>query len=502
MSNYDPFGGDLKSNSPFKSNEYSYGYDTKPKKKGSGLIVLLVILLIGVFLAKYFLFNTAEVSFDIKDIEGDSIDAKILLAKDSSFNRNLEIFSPGVSKEIKKGTYYLKVEKTGYIPLKMEDVEIKEDGEIKLDPLEKNISLTITNLSFEEEIYAGQRLNLIISLDNKSTEEFNADCFTLEGDFKDWNYIYVDTQGFEINKDSIKINPKTKQSVILQMQVPTDIDPDEYTGKVRIKYRDSSKEIEYEVIEEPEITYTFNLEDSLESGSSKTYKLTVDNRKNNVTISDLKIDFDINSENNTNVRNYFPKSEIIEIASKKKIEKAINVEIPVSAVSDNLEGNLVLSSSSFREDVLLPLSLEITEPEINLDLDLSKENVTLTVDPDTNLLENTTSTLTITNNNKVDLDISNIYYENISLQTDCQNLVYISENVIPSKILTNTSHDVLINLVYMQDPEGNNPTAPEITDFSFLKGTTRSCQINVRFRHPYRPDEIVELSKIITVNVN
>ncbi len=486
---FDPFSGN--------NSYYSDSYKDKPNKHNNQMItVILVILLIGfgIYYAVSFLFlNQVEVSFDVKNTEGDVIPSVIRISKDPMITNVIKTLSNNEITKIKKGNYHYSVQATGYNQLKKE-IDLKST-KIKLETvtLEKNIPINIKNIVFPEKVYVGQTAILEIYYENTSqTTTYNVDDLIIEGDIKEWDFITVDFYNDPISKQDALLYPLTEDKISLRYIVQ-DTKKKTNNISVRVKYKEQEKKINFEIIEEPNVPITGNLSGEIKSGENKNYNITINNSRNKISIPDLTLSLEITSNNNEDVNSWFtyPLGNIFVDASKNET-KSISISVPQTARDDSLEGKLIFNSSVFREVKEIPITITIKEPNISFTTSLNKTDVKLKYDVNNNVTNVEILRLTLDNKSTIDIDIASIEVLDLDpIRKDCNNFIFISENALLNmKVNRNTKPEILVNVSAI-DPNliGN------------LINNIRMCNIVVEYKHPFRMEETNIITNNLTITV-
>ena len=219
------------------------------------------------------------------------------------------------------------------------------------------------------------------------------------------------------------------------------------------------------------------------SGDSKTIKYKIDNKKNNIALTDITFSLDVNGENNENVKEWFdiPLDPIF-VDKKQKVEDLITINVPITAVNDTITGNIIVNSSAFSEPKLFPVDIEIKEQEVKFNVSLNKESVNLNYDANNQITDEEYVTLT--------LDIDSITLENFSGRNDCENLVYIPPNyrtTIPSK----DKEEIPLHVMAIDGSLVGD-----------LVNNSRVCRIIVRYKHPFRVGEYLEKVENLTISIS
>jgi hypothetical protein len=479
---------------PFSGGPSSYYSPKKENKKSNSFVtVILVIILIGfgIYYGMNFLFlSKVDASFNVLNTEGENISATIKLSKDPMFSDSVINLQSGIKQEIKTGTYYYSARASGYISVSPNDsIEIKEDFSETIE-LEKEISLKINKIEFPEKVFINQSAILKIEVANTSTKEiYDISNIVIEGDLKDWEFDYINDHQEILSEENIVIPPKQSMNINLRYIVK-ETKNKKNDIKVRVKYKSDVTKANFEIIETPEINISGNLEKTIESGKNNNFTISIGNKKNKSPISDLKIELEINSENNENIEEWFTydKGNIL-IPASQNTTISLLVEIPQYAREDNIVGELIFISSAFKENKIIPIKINIQEPTINFDTKLDKSTVNLDFDVNKNTVTKEYITLILDNKSTIDLDIVNLNIVNLDPDIkDCNNLIYISENSLPNKrVIRNIKPEIPITI--------------SAKDISLVNVSSRICGINVEYKHPFRVDETIIISKNIIINI-
>ncbi|MCK9293156.1 MAG: hypothetical protein WCY27_02570 [archaeon] len=492
MSDFDPFGGGDFSRDPGYGSDY---YGKKKSTKGKGFFIFLVVVIIIYFVVKFLFLTTYTVSTEIKNTENQPLNANIIIAKDSGFSNKVANINNSESIKLKKGSYYYNILMSGYNS-KKGNFTLKDDYTIE-EVLEKNIKLAIKNIVFPSQVYANQEAVLEIEVENKSpTEIYNLDNLVFDGALKDWeNFTPINEIGFPISKEEITFPPTKIKIIRLRFTVPSDSKPKEkLDATVKIKYKSSKKNVNFSIIEEPKINTSFVLNTTVKSGTVTSYKLTIDNSKNSISLTDLNLSLVLESKiGQEGVKNWFklPLGEVY-VESKKRYEKMIDVEVPITSLADEITGELRITSAAFKEPKTFPITLKVEEPDNFFNIKLDKTTINLDYDENLQMVTNSAIIkLTLDNlKNDVPITIERVFFMDTSPRNDCNNFIYIPTDTIPPLIYKKSNQEVLITI-----------GAVDSSLIGDLINNTRTCTINVLYQHPFRTNDTIEDYKNIVINV-
>jgi len=488
MSDFDPFSG--------STDSYSSRNKIPKISSGNKKYIKLGLWILVFIIAYYFIFmNNANLSFNVTNTEGGSINATVVVSKDSSLTGKTIVIKSGETKKLRKGTYYYKAQMPGYISSSIESVKLKSDETPDIT-LEKNINLMITNITFPKSVYVGQK-GVVLKVDLKNTSSsqiYNLDNLVIKGDISKWDYQVTDYLGNIKEKSSIQFRPQTEQSVFFKFNVPDNEKPSSNnSATIGVKFRNNSKTTNFTIIEKPNVKVSFTLDDSLESGNSKNYNLVIDNSRNKQLIPDVRLKLDINSDYNPDVATWFTikKGDIL-VNAKERHTVPININVPITAIADDIKGKLTVTSSAFDTPQVFDISLKITEPEIKFTTKLDKQTINLNYDTNTNSTDTQYVNLSFKNNMDVDVKIDSVYFVDISNNGDCNNFIYISPNIIPSIVGKHTQDTTMLIPIKAKDT----------SNLGDLTDNSRACAIKTRFKNPFLGDVGAPMEKINNLIIN
>ena len=496
MPDFDPFSG-----GPNFSPVYSA--KKKPKQKETKkIITLLIFVAIGFLIYWYFFLNVASISFSVNDTEGRAVNnAALRFSKEPSLSKPIDL-EIGEEIKLRKGTYYYRISATDYIQTDIKEIKLSEDNTIT-EELEKNISLIINSFTCPENVYAGQSITCQINLENKNSfENYDLNYLVFGGDasswsnFKDKTYTYVDYLGDPIPESQKQLAPQRSGVFYIRFTVPVD-EKVNSTQKlsVRVKYRSKDTRTanalaSLKIVEEPNISISgLSVSEQLTSGDTKNINYKIDNKKNNVDISQISVSYEINAIKNTDANTWFYFDPLyFTIPKKTSANGLIRITVPTTAKTEEITGRIILNSDSFREPKIFNINLNIKEPENKFSVTLSKTSVSLNYDSNSNESSQELLNIKLDNKNKVPVYVEELVLENSTGTIDCNNWVELPPNFNDTSIIGNNFVEapaIIKGKEIIDDPSG----------------TIKVCTIKVRYKNPFGTQEILEDLKTITITI-
>lgn len=511
MSEYDPFGGGSYSRDSEKPKS-SFSLDEKTIGIIKKVITFIIILgIIGIIV--YFLFfNTVNVSFNVVNTESNKTlsSAKIEIKAVKSTKKI--IIAPNETIKLNKSkTYNYTITATDYLQKKGEIIpkDLFPDYEFKVI-LEKDIRLNIKNFNCPSPVFIGQKVKCELQLENISTnEDYNVDNIVFRNkdnnsltwpDFNNNTYVFVNSFGEELSATEKRINRLTNDTIFVSFSIPTTITkPTSLKIMARTQYTDNNKTTDLNISLAPNITFTSQLSSafSLESGAEITKTYTIDNSKNNAPLSDLELKIDANYlPTDTNFSVDFDVNNIFRLDNynlsadaKQKPVGIISIVLPSNLRAGKIVGVLSLNSNVFEKPKDVPFTINITEPENKFTISLSKASETLNYDVNTKITNTKTITLNLDNKNKIPVHINQIFVENSTGTTDCNNWIEVPTSFNNYDIQANDAPGPVIIL-----------TGHDLNTITVVTGL-KICNIVINYVHPYTIEEII-IKKPIQISVN
>lgn len=498
MPDFDPFSG-----GPSFSPAYNTPKKSKPNNSKNKIISLFIFVGIGFFIYWYIFLNVATIRIYVNDTEGRGVsNSTIIFAKDPALKKIITNLNAGDELKIRKGKYYYRINATDYLQTEIKEIDLKENNEIT-EVLEKNISFIINSISCPDKVYAGQTITCQINLENKNTiDTYDLNYLIFSGDvlswsnFKDKTYTYVDYLGNPLTNLQKQILPQKNGTVFLKFTVPSEEKAN--TTKrlnVRIKYRSkdtstANASTSFQIISEPQVNVTgLSITDQLTSGDTKNITYKIDNKRNDVDISQINVNFEINAVKNTDANTWFYFDPIyFTVPKKTESTGTIRITIPTTAKTEEITGKITLDSDSFREPKIFNINLNIKEPDNKFSVTVSKTTININYDLNSNTTSQDLVNIKLNNQNKVPLYIDELLLENSTGTNDCNNWVELPPNFNQTTIVPN-----------------NFVEAPAIIKGKDIidspAGSIKICTIKTRYKNPFGTQDILEDLKTITINI-
>jgi len=496
MPDFDPFSGGP-SFSPM------YGNTKKPKKKETKKIITLIIFLgIGFLIYWFFFLNVANISFYVNDTEGRVVNSAVLkFSKEPSLSKPIDI-KIGEEIKLRKGKYYYRVSATDYIQTEIKEINLKEDNSLT-EELEKNISLLINSLSCPENIYAGQTITCQINLENKNSfENYDLNYLVFSGDvaswpnFKDKTYTYVNYLGEPITDPEKQLAPQKSGVFYIKFNVPVD-EKTNTTKKLNIRVKYRSKETRtanatasIKIVTEPQVNISgLTITEQLTSGDTKNINYKIDNKRNDIDISQITVSYEIQAIKNTDANTWFYFDPLyFTIPKKTDASGIIRITVPTSAKTEEVTGKIILNSDSFKDPKIFNINLNIKEPDNKFSVSLSKTSINLKYDSNSNETSQDLINIKLDNKNKIPVYIEELILENSTGTIDCNNWVELPPNFNNTSIIGNNVVEapaIIKGKEIVEDPIG----------------TIKVCTIKTRYRNPFGTQDILEDLKTITITI-
>lgn len=380
----DPYGG-----SPFGGGDYAPpapGPADMAKdiiqQHGKQIAVVLVLGIVGFFVYDYFIGSLVDVSIEARDTEGKIISSVQGRLFEGTSNSPIKTFAGSTTLSLRPGEYRVEWDAGSTEYENPEDSLItvdainKETGQEEKAVVEKNIPVTITNLSFPSALVVGQTAATgTLTLENKSTKAQTIE-LVYSGDF-DPKILEIATQ-----PATLTLNPSQTLPVTLSISVPSTTavknasNGDTKKGTVRVMYTTNSKGASYTLFKSfaldvnPKTPQTF----AVTANKLFTKTFTIRNPGKVDSPETVKVDVQIKStqENDfTQVAGWFSWNPSPPFSAPKKSESipvVLNIMAPTTAVTDTITGELKIFTGFWTQTV--PFTLNLTEALVDLKITL------------------------------------------------------------------------------------------------------------------------------------
>lgn len=477
-------------------------YEESPMEKIGGIvdqikpfavpIVLVILLLIGIFIAyDFFIGSQRNVSFNVLDTEGDNINGaniRILSVTGEDIARTRS----GENIELKLGSYNLDVRASGY-ERKSKNITVSGDGPIIIE-MEINNDLELEG-NFPESFFSGEEITIEVTVINNGTDTVETNLL-LDGDAKDGMVMS--------GGKSLIVFPGTNL-ITITLKVNTSPDRDLLSGSnsgvIRIKGLNNNRA---KIRGNFSIT-AFNQSDinikignstrdvdfrTLTAGSSSEKELRIENKSDN-TISEITVELEITNTQfslNEDVENWFsfgPSNTIENILPDETRQISIIVSIPSSVIfpqgvsEETIDGVFRVKSSFFEKEFNLDLKIE--KPDTGISISGIKNTYTLRKDD--NVYQNELGFLKIRNTGDVLLT-------NFSVAVVCSPSTYTwlsVENGAPETSFPSLEADQIKEIPYLISIPSN-----------VTGGQLANCKIGVFYTDPSSQQQTLEEPVLIS----
>jgi len=365
-------------------------YEDTPMEKIGGIadqikpfvvpIILVIILLIGVFVAyDFFIGSKRNVSFNILDTEGDNINGANIIVFSISGEEIARVRS-GQNLELKIGPYNLDVRASGFERKNNKSITVSGDGPIVI-VMEINKDLELEG-TFPENFFSGEQISIDVTVINNESDTVEIN-LVLDKDAE---------EGMEISYNKpLFVFPGTNQ-VIVTLKADTKPDQDllggtndgvirieglnnnsakirgDFTvtafssGDIRIKIGGSSQSVDFKTVK---------------AGSSSEKELRIENKSDNI-INDITVELEI-----TNTK-FSPPEEVEEwfiFSPSNTIESILPEEIRIITIIVNIPSSMIFPQGENEEiiDGVFRVKSSFFEKEFNLDLKVKKPKTGISI---------------------------------------------------------------------------------------------------------------------------
>ncbi|MFH1588865.1 MAG: carboxypeptidase-like regulatory domain-containing protein [Candidatus Diapherotrites archaeon] len=365
----------------------SEGVDLSGMQALKPVIALLVIGIIGFFAFTYFVGDIKKVSFTAKDLTGKNISGFTVKVTDSEGNV-IATSKNGEEIELRKGSYRISITATGYKSIRSEEIEIERDTS-KEFILTKNISATIQGFhNMPQYFLPEQDLNLMLKISSQSNAEG-----TIAIEFSKENDIFEKIDNIKVTlipgTNDIPVQFKVKKKSSISGKIGKDL-----SGTIKFLDDPSINEsFSFKVasIEKTDLEIfpgIFEFEEKLKAGETASSEISITNKNTYAKIENIRIKLNItNSGKVTNEEalewiSISPESiAVLQPNSQQSETIALNAEIPIDAVSQNISGNLEIT---FGNQTIKTKTFRIAVEKAEFDFELKDFPETILIQKDAN----------------------------------------------------------------------------------------------------------------------
>ncbi len=325
------------------------------------ILILLVVLVAGYFLADFFVFNIKTVEVRIEDTEGNLIDnATVKIADEYSFSGSETL-------QLRVGEYPIKVSASGYKSPSQNSITVSGDETIAIT-LEKDMDVDLDlEGDFPPQLFTGEERIVTISITNNGSDALELD-LVFEGGFGS-RYMDVEyTKPLTVAHGTIELD--------LTLKVKEDIsEKDNLEGTIRIKYLHEKIEARFDLIKFDERkveTIPRSLSFGRISPGDVGRKTVEIENKNNFDMTGIELEIDIDSTQYTDeelVEAWFHFSPSATVDLPAGEERSITIEVKPLLTDvgnippeeeESISGNLIIRTNYWSKNISLTLKVKPT----------------------------------------------------------------------------------------------------------------------------------------------
>ncbi|MCR4335550.1 MAG: carboxypeptidase-like regulatory domain-containing protein [archaeon] len=347
------------------------------KQYGKFIIIGIIALLVLFFVYDFFIGSYQNVSFNVKDTEGKSISATIAIY--GADNKQIKSIQSGTSISLKNGPYKIDVAATDYKTITGNPVTVSPESTVIPIKMQADMDIELSG-SFPENLFTGEKKEITLTITNNDNAPKEI-ALVLDDDAKNT---------MSIEYGSPLYATIGSREIIVTLNV--DRDPksseigDAKTGTIRIEGLDTSKakisgKYNLQKLDLKDIKVEFNGSENkaefktVKTGTTSEKSITVEN-KTDTPIADMIIELNITSTEFTDaeeVKSWFSfekKLAIVESGQKETV--SVELRVPDSTKfgpgknKEIINGEFVVSSSTFSKKFNLNLTIEKAESKINI----------------------------------------------------------------------------------------------------------------------------------------
>lgn len=346
----------------------------KAKENKKIIIAVLLIAILGFFAYDFLIGSVKQVSFSVKDSEGNPINASIKIFSEKG--EELQRTTANQQIQLKTGNYKIDIIAPEFKSIRAREIQITAN-EQKLIVLEKDLDFEISG-TLPEIFFTGQETAITLTIKNNETTEEQAN-LVLEGDAEK-------TMEIEYSKP-IALIPGDNQ---IEATIKVDKDAEgKDTGEnktiaIRIEGLTNKKakiEAKYSLIkfDERKLTVKFGTSDKAdfrEQDAGKTVSNTIKvENKNDFEINDIQIEVEITStefSDKEEVKKWFEfsPSNILNVSKQNTGTITIilkipeTMEFPQGKETETIKGVIYVRTSFYEKQ--LPLDLKVNKQKTGI----------------------------------------------------------------------------------------------------------------------------------------
>ena len=469
---------------PYGYEEYEeYNWKSTAKKFGKIAVMLLLIAAVGYFIYDFFIGSTVTVEFSVLNTEKKGISGSSISVEDDSGTVSYE--NSGLSSytmKLKRGllgapkTYTVRASADDYKP-KNTEITVQNDGAKEEVKLEKDIDVEILGIKMPPQLFGNQEFDLIVELanDGPNGEEIE---FTFTGEFEEYECRAADNPVYIMAGAIQDFNVKCGVPSITGLERSTKGAPRD--GTVGIKYTTSSQKKEFMLFPEPNLTIgaSVNFYGLHPTDNPKAKEDLLLQNRSTFPIYNVRLRIEITSAEKNGKENvkdwvYFTNADpatrneiLVElIDSKEKYKEPIEVNIPPTAIEEEIFGSIIVEAPFLEAPRKADLSINISgsaEAELNVDFP-SLVSISFSGGEAQDKIDS----IELENNGNLDIENIDVYVQNFDLCTE--NWLSFTTSASIPEIKAGESHNITITL--------SAPPSAEI-------GSYKPCILMYSFIHP------------------
>jgi len=484
---------------PYGYEEYEeYNWKATAKKFGKIAIMLLLIGAVGYVIYDFLIGSTVTVEFSVLNTEKKGITDSSISVEDES---GAVVLSPdGLSSytlKLKRGllgapkTYIVRASADGY-KSKNTEIIVQNDGALNEVKLVKDIDVEILGIWMPPQLFGNQEFDMIVEVANEgsSGEEIE---FKFSGEFEEYGCRAVDNPVYVMGGAVQDFNVECTVPSVTGLERSTKGAPRD--GSISIKYTTSSEKKEFMLFPEPSLIIGasvnfYGLHPTDEP--KKKEDLLLQNRST-FPIYNVRLRIEITSAEKNGAENvkdwvYFTNANpatrdemLVElIDSKEKYKEFIEVNIPPTAIEEEIFGSIIVEAPFLEAPRKADLSIKISgSAEAELSYDIPS---IVSISFSDGEAQDKIDSIELENNGNLDIENIDLYIKD---SDDCTSrwLDFTTSASIP-EIKAGESHDVTITL--------SAPPSADVGDY-------RACILMVSYIHPLTGDIVSREAGVLQV---